>query len=282
MNERRQQWLDEKPGGSWGDELRFQEGDLIIFNFVASGNDGDMFIKMYRAHEFDVAMRNGRPGKAYRYCTTQNGESEECPYCVQGHTVLKERMSMWMWVDSILHASMPPEKQYPQVNFQGRVYFREEVGAYRVWNTSAWRDSPWNDILNIAELYQGLHAFTAQMAVVGRELQRRYKVYAMPNSTGLPPELYERAKAELKPIPQMLKDQMASPVTTAPAQPSQQQTQSSFSNVQAWSPSGSSVPQWQPGAQVASPAPVAVSALEQEEISVVPEADPRRPLKELF
>lgn len=247
MNDRRTQWLNEKPTGDWGDQLNYQEGDLIIFQFVSSGDDGDTFIKLYRSHEYDIVTKNGRPSSTHRYCTIQNGEPDACPHCDSGHNTMKERMSIWMYVDSILHTTMPPEKQYEQVQYQGRWYFREPVNGYRIWHTSAWRDSPWNDILNIAEMYKGLHGFTGQMSVVGSGLNRRYKVYALPNTPGITPELYEEAKTKCMPIPQILRQQMTTQVQSAPVPGT---TQAPPGAVTAWAPAQTPpttvVPAWTP------------------------------------
>lgn len=273
MSERRQQWLNEKPSADWGNELRFQEGDLIFFRFVGSGNDGDQFIKLWRAHEFEITLRNGRPGATHRYCPIQNGENTDCPYCTQGHVASKERMSIWMYVTNIMHTTMPPEKQYPRVTYQSREYFNEEVNAFRIWHASAWRDSPWGDIENIAEMYKGLHAFTAQMQVIGRELQRRYKVYALPNSEVMTPELYEQAKSECTPILEILKSQMATPVQQAPATQTAGQI---TAPPPPWAPPGPPPPAWQP------PAAAPPNNQAPQEIAVAPEEDPRRPLRSLF
>ena len=275
MNERRAKWLAEKPGGDWGDELRYQENDLIIFQFTSSGNDGDQFVKLYRAHEFDIVTRSGRTGSTFRYCPVQNGEEAECPYCAQGNTTLKERMSIWMYVMNIMHTTMPPEKSYPQVNYQGRLYFNEEVNAFKIWHASAWRDSPWNDILNIAEMYKGLHGFTAQMAVVGKELQRRYKIYALPNSTQVTPELYERAKAECASIPQLLKEQMAGAVQSAPVQ------QAAGSPVPTGAapfqiPGSNAAPVWQP------PSGEPNQSVTPDTLTPIPQPNPQNPPKSLF
>lgn len=279
MHERRQAWLNEKPQGDWGNELRYQEGDVIIFRFVASGNDGDQFIKLWRGHEFEVT-RNGRPGTEHRFCPVQNGEGDECGYCAAGHTLFKERMSMWLDVTAIMHTTMPPEKTYPQVDYQSRLYFVEEVKAFKVWHASAWRDSCWNDILNIAEMYKGLHSFTAQLVVTGKDLARRYKIYALPNSEQTPPERYEQAKAECQSIPIMLREKMASPVQTAPQSAATSgQPAAAAPPVTPWRiPGSAAAPEWRPA-----PITTAVNNDQPAELPTpIPEADPTKPLKSLW
>lgn len=216
MQERMNQWMAEKPSTDFGANLRVQEGDIILFQFVASGNDGDQFLKPFKAHAFaGPPTRTGLPTTIHKYCLRAN-EGGDCQYCNGGDTKLKERMSMWLYVQNILHTVMPADKQFPQVNYEGRYYFNEEVNGFKIWHTSAWKDSPWADICKLAEVYKGLHNFTAQMVVIGASLTRRFKIYAMPQSPTLPDEIYVRAKAECEPIPSILKKELATPVAANP------------------------------------------------------------------
>lgn len=261
--------------------LRYLKDDLIVFQFVANGDEGDKFIKVYRSHIIPV------PGKEFsdaRYCPIQSGEPDlSCPLCEQGHTDIKERMSMWLYVYNILHTTMPKDKAYPVAPYEGRNYFNEEVNDFRIWHASAWRDSPWADILKNAEIYKGLHNFTANLVVVGEKLSRRYKMYALPNSPMFTPELYAKAHEECEPIPDILKAQISSPVQLNP----QQSTQTS-------QPSSVGQPQ---GVNVGPPTPVGPAAgaasigpgaptMQTPQALVVPPAQPEedesRPLKKLF
>lgn len=221
MNERRNQYLSEKSSSyeDFGKNLRFLKDDLIVFQFVANGDEGDKFIKVYRSHIIPI---QGRDYPDHRYCPQQSGEPDiECPLCAQGHTDIKERMSMWFYVYNILHQTMPKDKQYPVAPYEGRNWFNEEVNDFKIWHASAWRDSPWADIIKNAEIYKGLHNFTANLVVVGEKLTRRFKFYALPNSAIVTPELYARAQEECEPIPGMLRAQVSSAVqlNPQPAQP---------------------------------------------------------------
>lgn len=233
MNNRMQQWMSEKPQFSNdGTQLRgFMEGDIILFNFVANGDDGDVFLKAFRAHAFQVPSRNGgRPNTANRYCPIQNGEQGvPCVYCQQGHSQMKERMNMWLYVQAYLHAQLPQPRQgeapmqLPAMEYQGRYYYVEQRNKFQLWETSAWKDSPWNDINKLAEVYRGLHNFTGEMTVVGKELSRRFKIIALPNTAGLPPEIYEKAKQECTPIRQLLQNDLLNPIQINPAAVAQPQ-----------------------------------------------------------
>lgn len=297
MNDRMQAWMNEKPQQNWGDRLSFSRGDVLLGYFCSSGSDGDALIKIYKSHMVESRSKNGVPLNLPRYCPKSSGQTEfECPLCAQGHTDIKERMSMWFYVVNLLHTTQPQDKQLPQVQFEGNAYFNEEVQGFRRWDASAWRESPWSDIVKLNEMYAthgGLHGFMAQMVTVGDNLQRRYKLYAYPNSQPFTQELYERAKRECKPIPETLKEEINSPVQAAPAQSSVGAPQPSFGN---WQPSGGSgifTPLALPvqtaaftpglGAPTTTPAPVAATETPQTPApaaSAPPAAAPAPPAEE--
>jgi hypothetical protein len=116
---------------------------------------------------------------------------------------------------------MPAEKQFPQVNYENRLYFNEEVNAFKIWHTSAWKESPWQDINKLNEIYKGLHNFTAQLICIGANLDRRFKIYAIPQSPMVSEQTYAAAKAECEAIPLILARQMNTPVTINPQQAQQ-------------------------------------------------------------
>lgn len=247
MSQRREAWLNEKPGFSGGNELRLRAGDEAYVHFVSSAgsnnDDGDRFIKLYRAHSFDVIGSNGKRSNPVRYCLMQNGDAPECPYCQMGHDNIKERMSMWFFVYMISHRTMPantpPEKMLPMfVDSDGITKYKEEVNDFRIWHSSAWRESPWTDIVKLADMYKGLNNFVAQIAATGEGLQKRFKLWAMPQSNPFPPEGYAKAMETVTPVPQVLKDALASPVQWNPqaAQPQVVQQQAPMGNVIPFNP----------------------------------------------
>jgi hypothetical protein len=273
MHERLTQWQAERPNFSGGDEIRFMRDDLAIFQFASSGEDGDQLIKIYRSHVLEAISKTGSKYNTHRYCPVQSGEDIACPLCDQDIKTVKERMSIWMWVTDIMHKTLPQDKQYPYVEYEGSRFYREEVNAWRIWHTSAWRDSCWPDIIKLYSIYNGLHNFTAQLLCSGDGVGRRYKVFALPNSPALTPEMYARAKEECEAIPAILKRQMNSPVQANPqaspvgqAQP--QQEAAPFSPFQP-----AAIPFTAPSADKPQPVDPPPSA---------PEGDTRRPLKSLF
>lgn len=298
MNQRRDQWLNEKPqfDGS-GIELRIATGDLVLFQFMANGDEGDRLIKLYRSHIIPMISKEGKHYSRTYYCPVQSGETEvECPLCVQGHTEIKERMSMWMFVSNILHQQLPKQKPedkvFQQVPYEGGVYFNEEVGGFKIWHTSAWRDSPWSDILKNAEIYKGLHNFSAQIQVVGSGVATRYKLYALPNSPMVSPDLYTKAQQECQPILDILHQQLTSPVQINPEQTTNQQTQQPRNiGVRTFVPPGQNLPEFKPfpsfgsaATNVADNTLQKATATEETTIDYVPvEAqEEEKPLKKLF
>lgn len=252
MNQRREQWMNEQPQYGGGNELYLNEGDTVLFLF-ASDDGTDDLIKHYFSHAYEGRSKSGKPMDILRYCPIKSGETDiACPHCVSGNTKFKERMSMWLYVTNILHSQMPKDKQFPQVNYNGKYYFNEEVNDFRIWNTSAWRESPWSDICTQADLYKGLHNFTAVIEVTGRDLTKRFKFYPIPNSAGIPPELYERAKTECQKITDRLRLEINQAVQV---NPQMQQPQPTIGNalmsfatpnqnpqVAPFSPPGQSIP----------------------------------------
>lgn len=245
MEARRAQWEAEKPG--FGNGLRLFENDVALGHFVATGSDGDAFIKVYKSHAFPgISQKTGKRFWNYRYCTREN-DGTECVFCAAGHAELKERMSMWFYLYCILHATPPQEKpNLPQTQWEGRIYYQEEVQGFKRWDDSAWSQSPWADILQLYQSYQTLHAFLFSLKVTGREMQKRFKIFAIPNSAPLPPEVYQRAINECTPIPQTLRAEQQQAVQTNPQQ----------AGAIGLPPAGFASPFQMPGAP--SPAPLAI------------------------
>lgn len=296
MNQRMAQWQAEKPQFDGGSELRLGKGDagkVVIFQFVANGDDGDKYIKIYRAHVLDATSKKGNFYTEHRYCPIANGDDNpQCNFCEMGHSDIKERMSFWMYVTNIFHKSLPAEKQLEQIEFLGKLYFNETVDAFKYWEGSAWRESPWNDIVTLGELHKGLHNLTAQMTVVGEGLERRYKVNAIPNSPFLTPELYAKAQEECQPLSEMLHAQLQQKVQLAPEGSVVQNSSTpvqSFSSVLGQRTTtlfvapGQTVPSLSFGTpSTTDTEPGGAPPAANEGVPVVAEEEERRPLRRLF
>lgn len=289
MNERMNQWMASKPQAlDFAKEWRPAPKQIIIFHFASNGDDGNRFIMPYRAHVIDTLSKNNKRFTTHKYCPVANGDSDpQCSYCEVGHNDIKERMSIWMYVSYLLHATLPAEKQFPVVGWNGTNYFMEEVNDFKIWHTSAWKESPWIDINTHYSMYKGLHNFQAQISVVGENLARRYKLFALPNSQAFPAELYEQAKTELEPIPEMLIKDLATAVQVAPPQTGASANAPALV-ISPFQPAQSpvSVAPWTP--VTTAPAPVAMvqPTIESDTApnppAVTQEEDQRRPLTKLF
>lgn len=279
MNERMSQWMAEKPQGDWGNELRLSTGDIVYGQFVASGEDGDKYIKIYRSHIVDRVTRTGKHYGQAVYCPIHSGESESgCPLCEQSYGELKERMSMWFDISTILRAQMPQgenQKPLPQVQSEGRIYFQEDIQNFRIWHASAWRESPWQDICKLNEIYQGLHNFAFRMDTVGRGMETRYKIYAIPNSQGISEERYQQAQEACRVIPEILREQIGAAIQLNPgAQQPASANVPQFGMASPFVPPGTSAPPFTPFAGSPTVNPDSGQPAE--------DGDTRRPMQKLF
>lgn len=277
MDQRRQQWNAEKPVFSGGNELRFNKlGDEIVFGyFVSNGNDADRFMSLYKGHVVDTITSKGEKISVTKFCPVLSKMGDECALCDAGNTAIKDRMSMWLYIVDTLHTYLPEGKQLTTVPYNGRVYFREEVNAFKVWHASAWKESPWDDIVMMNNLYKGLHNFLWQMIVSDSGVKRRYKMAAVPDpEKTFTPEMYQRAQQECRPVMDLLREQLGSPVQAAPQMAPQSPPPAQATPLQAF----------QPGVPAPVPAPVAtVTSTDSAALpEIIPEEDTKRPLKGMF
>lgn len=222
MNERLQKKREESPARSWGNELRLRDGDLAFVQFVGTGDDGDEWITAYRAHAVDRISQSGQRFTNYVYCPQDSGNMDlECPLCLHGYDTYKDRMVMWFWVRQILHTQRKQDENYPQVDYQGQTYYQEEIDDFRLWENSAWAQSPWDTIMFLYNNYKNkLHGFGAVlMRTGGGGLDTKYSLHSIPETEGISQERYEEAKGRLERIPAWLAKQVGSGTQARPVVP---------------------------------------------------------------
>lgn len=287
----RQRWEAKASGGS-STELRLNTDDMAFFWFIASGGDeGDDYLAVYQAHEIPAISNNGKPFSKNVVCSVLNDYGEECRLCQEGGAKLKDRMSMWIWITDILHKTMRQGQQMDVIQYQGQSYFREPINGPRLWHTSAWRESPWDTIVTLNANYGGLQKFVGQLTATGEGMQRRYKLFALPNTEGIPAENLEQARQLCKPIRQILMEGVTNqPTVQAPAQVAPVASHPTAHPAGAWSPGGAAAAApWSPpssGGEAAKYTPVPATLLEraipEEEDKATAEPTPDLPLKRLI
>lgn len=201
--------------------LWFREDDLVIAHFLCTGKDGDPYFDTYVAHEIPASGQGKYP--TARYCPVQSGHDENYP-CHGCKEVLKtkDRMIMWFWVYNVLHSVLKPNETFPQVLFNNKPYFNREINAPRVWDTSAWRESPLDDIMMLGAQLGSLHNTRVNLVTTGRSTSKRFKLYMEPNTPAIDEELYGQAIAQIRPVIEVLQDQLT-PMPETVAQPTQMQ-----------------------------------------------------------
>lgn len=210
ISDRQDKWRQERPesGGGSGQNYYPRTGDIVFFYFMSTGEDDDPYMEVFWSHEIP-AQQQGR-FSTYKYCPVQSEHNTDykCAYC-DGTYKLKKRMMIWMYVVEILQTQLREGEQLPTVNWRGRNYFKREVNEVRLWDTSAWRESPLDDIINLASQIGNLHAFMFELHAVGEGLQRRYKVYIQQGSQGFPAAAYQKGKETAQPLRELLADSIA-------------------------------------------------------------------------
>lgn len=176
---RQQQYQAKVSSGGGTDQLWLKNGDLAFVHFLSTGDDNDPYIEVYLAHEIPATEQGGYPMR--RYCPVESGHDPgyDCEYCKGSETYkLKERMIMWFWVYDILHVQLRnPEEQLPIVEYQGRNYYRREVNRPLMWEDSAWRESPLDEIIFMGAQFGNLRNKQMILSRKGDGFQTRYKFY---------------------------------------------------------------------------------------------------------
>lgn len=183
--------------------LKVRKDDVVLFYFVGDGSDSDQWFELYLAHA--VPGVNGALGDNV-YCPVQSEHdlNYRCGLCAQ-NIKLKKRMMFWMYIDSILHKTVKADDDFPKIKFQGEVFYREVVNESRIWDTSAWRESPLDEILHQYGEFGSHQANQKALWVTGDARDRRYRVRAITDSAPLSTEISTKVQADCEPIINILK-----------------------------------------------------------------------------
>lgn len=179
-----QAWEASRPSGA---ELYMRENDVVLFWFAGNGHPGDPYFEVYVAHDMPPSGQRkfGSPRYCPRLSEIQDGGTCPNPCSLEGYKT-KQRMRMWLYVSSILHAQRKPDDpaDWQQVDFMGTIYWQQKVEAPMIWDTSAWRESCLPDIKWSwqAGQAQGLHHNLHVLRTSGEGTAKRYRVTEYPIS----------------------------------------------------------------------------------------------------
>ena len=188
---REQYKAEGKTGGGGRDTLFFRAEDKAYGFMLWDGEQpqGHTF-QYYLGHQYPAAA--GQQWGPVKPCLQSLlGPNADCPGCKAGYKT-KDRMAMWFYTYIVMHQKLKDgeQTQLQFANFQGSPGYMREVNESRIWETSAWRDSPFDDIMNMAEQLKAngrnLHSGMIQIYASKDGKDRRYKFYMLPGSEPLP------------------------------------------------------------------------------------------------
>ena len=243
IEERRQQQTQVSGNGLW-----FRDNDMVICHFICTGGENDPYFDTYVAHEKPASGEGKWPTQTY--CPVESGHdgNYDCPGCREGLKT-KDRMIMWFWVYDILHAVLKQGESLPQIMYMNKPYFRREVNGPRIWDTSAWRESPLDDIIMLGNQLGNLQAMRMNLMSTGTGLTKRFKIYGEPNTGSIDPACLAAAQETIRPVVEVLRERL---ITVATVQNPAMQAQPVPTNgqpIQPYIPGGpANIPAYVPGA----------------------------------
>ena len=201
-----EQWAQQGKGTGGDFRLYYPYKDDVVFcHFMWTGLEGDPNWEEYLAHEYPAPPGSNKY-TTYRTCPVESGfdVNYDCEGCKEG-VKLKKRMAMWLYISNILTKRAPAQGEtLPVVQYMGSTYYNREVNGVRLWDTSAWKDSPLDTILYIGETLinagQTMHYAQFTLNVHGEGRDRRFKVIQVPGGIPLDGNIYTREKPNCEPI----------------------------------------------------------------------------------
>lgn len=185
--------------------IRFRPEDRLFSYMLWDGlqEQGKTF-RWYLAHPYPAtgAQKFGED----KPCLTEIlGANAKCPGCDAGLKT-KPRFVMWVYAYICLHQQLKEGElgKYPVQQYGGASGYMETINQPRIWDTSAWKDSPFDDIIaQAAQLVsQGktLHSLMFMTLASGAGKDRRYKAIPVIGSEGLTREQVDEMTRGLEPV----------------------------------------------------------------------------------
>src|ERR1700682_2155055 len=168
-------------------------------------------MEYYVGHAYDAIGKKGGRYTQVVYCPVQSGHDEnyDCAGCKADDKV-KDRFAIWVYVEKILYSSLVGDEKYPpEIWVDGNRYFTQTVGKAQLWDTSAWKDSPLEDINMLAKQLGDLRKTRVTIKTVNTGIDKRYKFYPEMGSPAIPDELYRQCVAQIRPVQQVLMESIA-------------------------------------------------------------------------
>ncbi len=261
IEERRAQ---QKQGG--GEELWMRKDDLVIAHALFTGQDDDPYFDTYVAHEQPATGQGQYPKLIYCPVESQHDENYDCQYCKEGLKT-KDRMIMWFWVYDVLHSILKQDENFPKIMWNNKTYYRREINGPKLWDQSAWRESPLDDIMMLGAQLGNIQATRVNLLCTGEGLTRRYKFYMEPGSEGLDEATRDQGTAMIRPVVYVLAERLTGVATQANPNTAEAE-EGDAEEVPAYQPSkpAAAIPAYQPATKPAAPAAKAA-----------PKADTKKP-----
>lgn len=208
MQARAERQAAQPQGG--GINLFMRDDDIVIAHSLYSGADNDPYLEYYIAHDMPPTTQGGY--RSTVYCPVQSGHNENysCRMC-KDDVKTKDRFAIWLYVYKILHKTIKAGEGLPKETWiDGREYFVRQLDTPKFWDTSAWRESPLDDIHMLAKQLGDLRKTRILLITSGTGMGKRYKFSAEMGTAAIDSAIYAAAVAEIKPVRQMLIESITS------------------------------------------------------------------------
>lgn len=201
IQEKHAQWQAARPNN--GRSLFLRTDDIVFAHFIGTGNDPDPYMEVYLGHEIPATEQGGYAQVRYCPVLSEHDLSYECEHCGTALKI-KERMQMWFYVTDILHATLKDGETLPAVAYAGRNYFRREMNRPMTWDSSAWRESPLDEIIWIHGQLGNLQSKQMVLRATGDGLKRRYRITAVDGSAPFNEAVLNDHAGVVRPIREIL------------------------------------------------------------------------------
>lgn len=190
--------------------LNLKDGDIALFHYLADGGEDDPLCDAAKFHSVDAI--SNKTQKAYSkevFCSRSYDEPDsppsDCESCAGANGIGAQKVSMkmgiWVWCYCILHKINKDNMPWPQVPFQGKTYYREDVEAPVVWKRGPGKDGVNIHQISMVKSMQGtLNKSDFTLVRTGASMQDTvYRPDVLEGKAGVP--LNDEQKAIIPKLP---------------------------------------------------------------------------------